>query len=609
MPTIGVDLEGVYEVQLVVNDGEDSSPPDTMLITVDNNPPVANAGIDQSASLGQTVMLDGSGSSDPDGHPIAYTWTLLSVPPGSAASISDPAVSMPSITVDLKGVYEIQLVVNDGFENSLPDTMIITVGNTPPVANAGPDQNAGLGQTVSLDGSGSSDADEDPLTYAWALISAPPTSTAAISDPSVAAPTIDVDMKGAYEIQLVVNDGSDDSPPDTMLITVANTPPVADAGPDQTADLGQTVNLDGSGSSDADEDLLTYAWTLLSSPPSSTATISDPSVAAPTIDVDVKGVYEIQLVVNDGSESSDPDTMVITVANTPPVANAGPDQNADLGQTVNLDGSGSTDADDDPLTYQWSILSAPPTSTAAISDPSVEAPSIDVDVKGNYEIQLVVDDGTEASDPDTMTVTVANTPPVADAGPDQNADLGQTVTLDGSGSSDADEDPLTYAWTLLSSPPTSTAAISDPSAPAPTIDVDVKGVYEIQLVVNDGSEDSPPDTMIITVANTPPVADAGPDQTAELGQTVTLDGSGSSDADEDPLTYAWTLLSSPPTSTAAISDTTAVAPTISVDQAGTYRIELMVHDGEQDSLPDEMLIIVGDSIFADGFESLGPGAE
>ena len=138
--------------------------------------------------------------------------------------------------------------------------------------------------------------------------------------------------------------------------------------------------------------------------------------------------------------------------------------------------------------------------------------------------------------------TVANAAPVANAGPDQAAALGQTVTLDGSGSSDANGDPLTYAWTLVSRPAGSLAALSNPTAVKPTFVVDLPGSYQFRLTVHDGLVASAPDTVIVSTLNTAPVANAGPNQSAVVGQTVTLDGSASSDADGNPLTYQWSVV-------------------------------------------------------------------
>ena len=119
-----------------------------------------------------------------------------------------------------------------------------------------------------------------------------------------------------------------------------------------------------------------------------------------------------------------------------------------------------------------------------------------------------------------------NRPPIADAGPDQTVFTDQRITLDGSDSTDPDGDPITFRWSFVRTPAGSVAVLTAASSVSPQFTPDVDGIYEIQLIVNDGQVDSAPDTVIITTGNAPPVADAGDAQTALLNQLVTLDGSG-----------------------------------------------------------------------------------
>jgi hypothetical protein len=109
-----------------------------------NEAPVADAGTDQTAQVGDRVTLDGSGSYDEDGDILAYSWALT-VPAGSSTSLSDSAAVNPTFVVDIAGTYIAQLIVNDGKVDSAPDTVTISMGNSPPVANAGPDQTAQVG--------------------------------------------------------------------------------------------------------------------------------------------------------------------------------------------------------------------------------------------------------------------------------------------------------------------------------------------------------------------------------------------------------------------------------------------------------------------------------
>ncbi|MFQ5788156.1 MAG: PKD domain-containing protein, partial [Thermodesulfobacteriota bacterium] len=93
------------------------------------------------------------------------------------------------------------------------------------------------------------------------------------------------------------------------VILEDNIPPIADAGPDQTVFVGDTVQLDGTGSSDADGDTLDIFWSFISRPDSSNATLSNPTDLQPTFVVDAFGNYVLEIIVNDGTDDSEPDTV------------------------------------------------------------------------------------------------------------------------------------------------------------------------------------------------------------------------------------------------------------------------------------------------------------
>ncbi len=145
-------------------------------------------------------------------------------------------------------------------------------------------------------------------------------------------------------------------------------------------------------------------------PANSTAVLSDPATITPTFMPDLDGDYIVQLIVNDGTVDSAADTVTIRTRNSQPVANAGPDQTVQVNTTVRLDGTASSDVDGNPLAFRWSLLSRPPGSAARLANRTALTPTLDVDLPGAYVVQLVVNDGAFASDPDTVTITTQQFP-------------------------------------------------------------------------------------------------------------------------------------------------------------------------------------------------------
>jgi chitinase len=164
--------------------------------------------------------------------------------------------------------------------------------------------------------------------------------------------------------------------------------PVAVAGSDRTVAKGSHVTLDGTDSDGAGT--LTYAWAL-SVPDGSAAALLRADTAATSFTPDREGMYVATLVVSSGALTSPPDSVVIVAENTPPTGNAGPDATAHTGSPFRLQGR-ATDPTDDPIRFRWSILSAPPGSTAVLDDPTIAAPTLIPDRNGKYELELVVGD-------------------------------------------------------------------------------------------------------------------------------------------------------------------------------------------------------------------------
>src|SRR5204862_1982911 len=124
------------------------------------------------------------------------------------------------------------------------------------------------------------------------------------------------------------------------------------------------------------------------------------------------------------------------------------------------------------------------------------------DVLGTYVAQLIVNNGFLSSPAATVTITDQNTPPNTNAGPDQNVSTGATVTLTGAATTDADNDPITYAWTFTTRPAGSAATLTGANTVSPTFVADVAGQYVVQLIASDPFQAGAPDTVVINAAST-----------------------------------------------------------------------------------------------------------
>jgi hypothetical protein len=163
------------------------------------------------------------------------------------------------------------------------------------------------------------------------------------------------------------------------------------------------------------------------------------------------------------------------------------------------------------------------------------------------------------------------------------------VKLDGSFSTDADLNPLSYRWAFMSVPPDSTLkTLTGATTGTPSFTPDKPGVYVASLIVNDGKQDSVAVATTITVEsnNTAPVANAGTAQTVVAGATATLSGALTTDAEGDRMTYTWTLTSRPTGSTVSgsfLTNSTTLAPTLKTDEVGVYVVTLVASDGRLSS--------------------------
>jgi hypothetical protein len=176
-------------------------------------PPVADAGENQTVTAGDKLTLNGDGSSDYEGE-VTYQWTQTA---GDEVKLHDAETDTPAFTAPF-GPQKLtfKLTVTDRGGQTDSDTVTVTVKDGPPTANAGSDQHVGSGHKVTLDGSGSSDA-EGSLHYTWKQTGGHPVK---LSDATVAKPSFTAPNGGNLRFELTVTDQGGQTDTDKVTVRV-----------------------------------------------------------------------------------------------------------------------------------------------------------------------------------------------------------------------------------------------------------------------------------------------------------------------------------------------------------------------------------------------------
>ncbi|NTV13165.1 MAG: beta-propeller fold lactonase family protein [Desulfobulbaceae bacterium] len=594
---------GTYAAKLTVTDSNTPAKTDSKTITINvnqgNQAPVANPGGPYLFNLGESAALDGGASSDPDtacgDALVSYAW---SIDGGALAfATSSPSLSAAQVNGLGLGAHSAQLTVTDSFGASNSATATINIYNNVPAASFTANPNpAACSQGINFDGSGSSHGrpDRNLVAYAWDYGDG--TSGSSVSSSHAYS------HFGSYSATLTVTDNNTPAKIDSKTITVnvsqGNHAPVANAGGPYLFDLGSGATLNGSASSDSDtacgDSLVSYAWSIDGG--ALTFAAASPTLSAAQVNGLGLGAHSAQLTVTDTFGASNSATATINIYNNTPVANFTASPNpAACNQTISFDGSSSYQGRPDRslVAYVWDYGDG--NSGSGVSNSHAYSQF------GSYAAKLTVTDNNVSAKSDSKTVTVnvnqGNSAPVANPGGPYPVNQGSGATLNGTASSDPDAacgDTLnSYEWDVNNDGTYdfTGATVNLSWAQLGSFGMQTLNVpYTVKLRVTDSFGASSTATTTLTVTNTPPVANGGPDQNVTNWTVVTLNGSTSSDADSDPLTYSWSFISVPTGSSAVLTGDTTIAPTFRPDLPGNYVVQLVVNDGKVAS-PADMVTI------------------
>jgi len=372
--TPNANFDGIDTFTYVANDGQVNSALATVSLTVlpVNDAPVFNPlSIQTAEDTPVTVTLTAIDADDD-----ALTYSVTTLPNNGDAEINGDLLTY-NPNPGFFGDDSVFIAVSDGSLSSDPTLVPILVNevNTAPTVES-------IAVSTDVDTPVSivlmaSDTDGDALAFA---IERPPTKGTLSGDGANLIYTPNNGAVGADQFLYSAFDGRESSGAASVDIQIEpiNLAPIADAGNDASVLFNQLpIALDGSGSSDPENGVLSYQWLVVDGPADAAPMLSDASVSQPSFATDTIGIYTVQLIVSDGELDSQPDTMTLTVLNSvnqAPIADAGPDQSVASDTPVNLTGLASTDPDGDELAYRWSLLDQPPGSQAGFTDAANSTP-------------------------------------------------------------------------------------------------------------------------------------------------------------------------------------------------------------------------------------------
>ena len=580
---------------------------DTVSIMVQNSRPIANAGTDRTATNGTNVYLSAGGSSDHDGK-LTYLWEQIS---GTSVSFGNSSSNMSFKAPASASNLVFKVTVNDSQYDATDSVSVRVVENSPPVARIlKVSDSVEAGETVILDGSSTTDSDDDRLMYRWTQTTGEPVTiinsgshTASFIVPHILDDSL-VDRNAKFKLS--VSDNLFTNSAITSIYFTDNAPPIIHAfghvseeyehisiltthvDADYTAPRGVIFVLNGSGSTD--RDVLTYQWRQVSGV---SVQLNNANTHTATFDTEIDthtSLLEFELRVSDTAGNSGTVRLIIAIDGiVNPVSDAGRDIEARPGIRVLLDGSASSNPGGGDLDYSWEQTGG---ETVRLNNKNKAVANFIAPATTNatktFSFSLTVE-SRSAQNTDEVNVHVIpqNIDPISDAGNNMRVDGGANVTLDGT---ESIGDGLSYSWqqstgasvTLINS---STAT---PSFIAPNNTRQV--VLGFTLTVTDSANVSDSDQVHITVGHdTPPTADAGYNINTFAGSNVVLRGDGS-DPEQRTLSYSWSQTGGP--SITLRNSDSAVASFTAPSTASELSFTLTVMDPAGNFATDRMMVSV-----------------
>ncbi|MEN6335824.1 MAG: PKD domain-containing protein, partial [Phycisphaerales bacterium] len=563
---------GQYTAVLRVTDNNVPAKTDIASMTIDvkdgNLAPVANANGPYWINIGEGVILDGRGSTNPDkpawgDQIVKYAWDLNrdGVDDAFGAEVAVTWNQLIALGLGAAGAYTVELEVTDTLgAKGLGTAQLRVFENMPTaVATATPNPTA-PGQAIAFNASASSHdrPDRSIVQYEWDFHYDGSFSAEATSATPTASFTYNA--FGVYNVMLRVTDNNSPAKRDfldtPLVITVnqGNQAPTAEANGPYVIETGTGLVLDGTGSFDPNtafgDQIVSYQWSINGNLlPNNTASVSLTWGQLAALGLPLATELPVTLTVVDKLGASGTDTTTLAIYENRPFAVFTALPNPVACQTpVAFDAGGSYHGWPayGIAKYEWDFNYDGTTFTV---DSTGVTATHSYSKFGSYLAALRVTDNSPAQKTDlavaTIDVSLGNRAPTADAGGPYVFGVSSPIVLDGRGSFDQDaldgfgDSIVAYAWDLDGDGQYDDATGAQPTIPAGTLGLPVDSPVTIGLRVTDQFGAIGTDTATLSITtNQPPAADAGGPYTVNEGSPLVLDGTGSTD-DQPGLTYEW----------------------------------------------------------------------
>lgn len=531
------DSFGDYLLVWQVQNGPCPLKTDTVQISFERNPSIANAGPDQdicglNTSLNALIPQIGIGE-----------WSQISGP--GTINFNDNQNNQTSITASAYGVYVLEWENSNANCPTSSDQIEIEFFDNPSNPDAGIDQVV-CGRNTSLNASIPSIGNGE-----WLVISNPAASNPTFSNSLDNTSAFQSDSFGDYLLAWEVDNGPCPSVFDTVLISFERLPSPANAG----------LDLDFCGLSGSLSAVLpqigSSSWSQISG--SGTITFTDSSDNQTGILANNFGVYTLQWEISNANCPSNTDQMTVEFFDDPSNPNAGPDQvlcgnSAILAAVDPIIGNGS-----------WFISTSPQGSSPQLLNPTAFNSAFQVDSFGTYILIWETSNGPCNPKTDTVSITFVDAPDIPNAGPDEDV-CGLSTVLNANTPTSG-----LAQWNIISG--ASGLTLSDSTSPNSLFTASSYGTYILEWQIDNGICPVLSDQVSITFSDNPSIANAGSDVdicgvNTILNANQIVIGTGQ-----------WSVISSPLGSSPVITNVFNRNSTFSIDSFGVYELAWTASNG------------------------------